>query len=829
LFYSYCHIDEDIRDEMEKGLSVLRRNGLISEWHDRKIVTGEKWSPKIRKELESSDIVIFIVTPDFLDSDACIEEWDHAKSLEKINLATVIARDCPWTDFDDMAEFQALPKDGKAISLWENRDTAWKNVYSGIKTLVEEVQSAFVLDSNFKRSITDIEFCSQTKDAPSLEDVFVFPPLYTHLRFADEEKQIANADQLLDYPLALIRGENQSGKSKLCAHVFLHLVENSRPVLFVDLEEIKSKSPKLEVFEQKYREQFSGDFNLWLKQKDSTVILDNLTHGRHSLKHISLARKYFSRVIVTTSTDSFSAFFKDEVSLGKFSNFRIGHFGHSKQEQLIKKWLSLSSDKSNSSQELEYSRIDRIERDVNSVLINNKIVPRYPFYILSVLQTHELFMPRDLKITSYGHCYYALIIAHLIKSGIDPTDENINPCFNFARNLAYRIYLGQSKEQTISASEYADFLVKYNEKYIIRQSLVNKLFSSTGILDKNDGATVGFRVPYSYYFFLGSYLAQNYDANQELLSRMMEMNYVRENTMALTFAIHHASDSKLLDDILTHTACIVDQFEPAKLNETETQVFNELLETIPKKILSDRSIEEERAIERDKMDQKEVAESTNEPEDNNSPTVNDVYVSQKNIEILSQILKNKAGILEKDKIEEIVQIICDAGLRLISIFLCDEEELQELTEFIEEKYSGLVGFKRTHDYDKDIRGLSKVVRLTIFIWTMNNIEKIVTAVSKPELRGIIQNIRDRNETPAFDVIHYFYSLDVSDSFGEDEKRHLQALLEKYDSKDLSFLQRILSLRTQHYINTHKIRAPLKQSVKSLLEIEDKSSSRSKGK
>ncbi len=671
LFYSYSHVDEQYRQDMERALALLKRNSNLQEWHDRKITAGQKWSEKIRKELETSDIVAFIVTPDFLSSEACVEEWEIAKSLPNITLVSIIVRDCPWQDFDEMSDFQVLPKDGKAIALWEDEDTAWKDVYEGLKKLLEELQATFLLDTEFRQNLTRIEFCSQSRDTTQLEDVFVFPQVYTYMRFADTEKQIHNADELLEYNLALIRGENQSGKSKLCAHLFLHLIENDNPALIIDLEEIKSKTPNINVFEKKYIEEFSGDFDLWRTQKDVTVIFDNLTSRPHSLQHITLAKNTFSKVIVATSSDSYNAYFKDEVALSDFSNFRIGPFNHNKQEQLIRKWLSLSSDKSDASREIEHARVDKIERDVNSVLINNKVVPRYPFYILSILQTHEYFMPRDMQITAYGHCYYALIIANLIKSGIDSTDENINPCFNFASHLAFHIHLSGGEEHRISSTSFSEFKTEYKKKYLINDSLINRLCSTNGLLRTSNEGYVCFNLPYSYYFFLGRHLAQTYEENNPTLSKMMEHSFVRENTLALTFAIHHAQDSKILDDILMHTVCSVDQFEPAKLDQHETKIFNKLLETIPKKILSERSVESERAAEREKLDQSDKVEE--EEDYSSSEDSRQIYVSQKNMEILSQILKNKAGVLEKSRIEEVVEILCDAGLRIISIFLCNDK------------------------------------------------------------------------------------------------------------------------------------------------------------
>ena len=43
LFYSYAHEDEVLRNELNKHLSLLRRDGLIKDWHDREIGAGTEW------------------------------------------------------------------------------------------------------------------------------------------------------------------------------------------------------------------------------------------------------------------------------------------------------------------------------------------------------------------------------------------------------------------------------------------------------------------------------------------------------------------------------------------------------------------------------------------------------------------------------------------------------------------------------------------------------------------------------------------------------------------------------------------------------------------
>src|SRR5687767_9911103 len=71
VFFSYSHRDETLRDELETHLAVLRRRGIISGWHDRKITPGHDWATEIDIHLESSEIVLLLVSADFIASDYC--------------------------------------------------------------------------------------------------------------------------------------------------------------------------------------------------------------------------------------------------------------------------------------------------------------------------------------------------------------------------------------------------------------------------------------------------------------------------------------------------------------------------------------------------------------------------------------------------------------------------------------------------------------------------------------------------------------------------------------------------------------------------------------
>jgi hypothetical protein len=47
VFYSYAHEDEPFRQQLERHLASLRREDVIDEWHDRRIVPGEAWDREI--------------------------------------------------------------------------------------------------------------------------------------------------------------------------------------------------------------------------------------------------------------------------------------------------------------------------------------------------------------------------------------------------------------------------------------------------------------------------------------------------------------------------------------------------------------------------------------------------------------------------------------------------------------------------------------------------------------------------------------------------------------------------------------------------------------
>ena len=71
VFFSYAHEDEVWRIELEKHLSMLQRKGFIAAWHDRKISAGMEWAREIDIHLQTSQIILLLISADFLASNYC--------------------------------------------------------------------------------------------------------------------------------------------------------------------------------------------------------------------------------------------------------------------------------------------------------------------------------------------------------------------------------------------------------------------------------------------------------------------------------------------------------------------------------------------------------------------------------------------------------------------------------------------------------------------------------------------------------------------------------------------------------------------------------------
>jgi hypothetical protein len=145
IFFSYSHKDEGLRNEMETHLTLLKRQGVIASWHDRRITAGSDLNAVISTEIESARIILLLVSAHFLASDYCFEK-EMKRALEKNEHGTatvipVILHPCDWQSAP-FGHLRATPTDGKPISMYANQHEAFAIVAKDIREVAKVVSSS---------------------------------------------------------------------------------------------------------------------------------------------------------------------------------------------------------------------------------------------------------------------------------------------------------------------------------------------------------------------------------------------------------------------------------------------------------------------------------------------------------------------------------------------------------------------------------------------------------------------------------------------------------------------------------------------------------------
>ena len=142
LVFSYCHVDEKLRNELEKHLMPLKRLGLITTWHDRRITAGTELHGEISAHFENADIILLLISPDFINSNYCYDvEVKHAlerHAKREARVVPVILRTCDWHDLP-FGKLMATPEDGYPITKFTHIEDGFYQVAQAIKIFLKEL------------------------------------------------------------------------------------------------------------------------------------------------------------------------------------------------------------------------------------------------------------------------------------------------------------------------------------------------------------------------------------------------------------------------------------------------------------------------------------------------------------------------------------------------------------------------------------------------------------------------------------------------------------------------------------------------------------------
>lgn len=150
IFYSYSPDDEALRVRLEKHLSLLRRLGYVESWNGRRVGAHGQGDGEISAHLNSAQIILLLVSPDFMASDYVYDVevtramWRHERGEARV--IPVILRPCDWRGAP-FSKLQALPKDARPVTTWDDQDEALLDVAEGIRQVVERIRRGVIEDA----------------------------------------------------------------------------------------------------------------------------------------------------------------------------------------------------------------------------------------------------------------------------------------------------------------------------------------------------------------------------------------------------------------------------------------------------------------------------------------------------------------------------------------------------------------------------------------------------------------------------------------------------------------------------------------------------------
>jgi hypothetical protein len=143
IFCSYSHKDDALRAELMKHLSWLQRDGLIESWDDRRLEPGDEWRQQIDNHIQTAHIILLLISADFMASEY-INDVELKVALERHRkneaiVIPVILEPCEWRR-GPIGFLQAVPQDGKAVTLWANQAEAFAAIAHSIGDVAQKFQ-----------------------------------------------------------------------------------------------------------------------------------------------------------------------------------------------------------------------------------------------------------------------------------------------------------------------------------------------------------------------------------------------------------------------------------------------------------------------------------------------------------------------------------------------------------------------------------------------------------------------------------------------------------------------------------------------------------------
>lgn len=835
VFVSYSHEDESYRNDLVKYFSNMVRNKEISTWTDRDISASQKWREEIDNNLNGTQVIIFLVSPDFINSDYCVDvEMARALEMHRENQALIVPIYIRATDVkhSPLAEIHSLPTDRRPIKSWDDKDRAWLDVIEGLRktiaTLPEEKEMATVVDLTLKLTETHRSWLDDTEIAlvhrlvpkVKLSDVYV-PPDFTLKSgdFSNVRKVVGYRKIFEDLEGIIVIGEEQAGKTSLAKFIIREgLAEGFFPVYISGKDVVSAAVDKL--IARRISEQYSESLGGFEKSgKKPLLLLDDFhlitLNKKYIAQLVDHIKSVFAKVVIFAK-DTFRYVLPDHASLESFQIMSIHDFGNVKRTQLIEKWVALGREEHIDEAEL-FKESDEIKVRVDSIIRKN-VVPSKPIFIISVLQMLEAYTSQRLELTSHGHCYQSLVYQALEK--INVKSNEIDKYINVLSELAWKQYSNDG--EPLSSRGLVEFFEDYERQFLsvdrvkVTQDLIN-----CHLLRDVDGK-VSFKYPYIYYFFAAKKIADTFSKDIEIkkeITRLLDGLHREDHANIIIFITHHTKDAWILDEIQMSLMALFSDNRLATLQAEDLSFLDEFLKEIPKLVMVEREVQQER-LKRDEAldemqlyDQQDLSGGEYEPvvltegDTNLFANVNKVF---KGSELIGQIIRNRHASLNREEMTHLLRETYGCGLRFLQFFI-------ELSDMAKESVVHTISHEMRENPLQTNLAIEKEAKSTFLSMTFVAIyavlKKMATSTGCAEAEEIYKSLEDEISSPAIKIINQAITLDFHKRI---DFKALSALADEFKSN--AVCDRILKEIVIQHVYMFPVNYRDKQKISSYLNV-----------
>ena len=562
------------------------------------------------------------------------------------------------------------------------------------ETITTEKKS-FVLNSNYIDSITNLNFplTHSCGAQATLSDLFVFPDIQ-NIETDEREKRSSAclADLTEGNGKNVIVGADQSGKTTLGHLLQRRMCQSGLVSIFVDANDIKNTHfiGFKNLLIKNFKKQYSNEDLMVRRFEDAlendrshvSVIIDDfqLLSDNKSLDWISflaMLTKEFEKVIIFVPESMKIEILTDvgaQLSFGSFGKYQIIEFGHLLRDELIQKWLLVNYGDVLSDEEINNKKIE-IARKVD-VFVGTKFIPRYPFYLTSILRVLNHGSQLNIQNTNYAQLYLCFINQSLLAVHVEPDDLEFYHVY--LSGFAHKIFSEKTKKCSISRLEL--FFNEYIERMGIDKKFerVHDRLVNAKILKFEDGE-YRFSYDYSYYYYLAKYLADNLNKKEgvwQAVAEIIQGLHRKENANTVMFLVYHSNDDKIIKEITKKTGEFFQDVKPFLLSDSDAENINALINEEVKPMLSDKNAVEKRREALKRQDEIEEKYPEN-PESESIQTELSFYekinLSLRAAEILVQIAVNHYGRLDRDEKVSILNGSSKTVFKILRLILEDIE------------------------------------------------------------------------------------------------------------------------------------------------------------